>query len=95
MQAVAGQERQLERRTGRPCTDTAKIARLDTDFNKHWPGPFKTGYCCVCSARGVTWKVQVKCLKSAVTLHVDKMCCADYHTRMQLPYTNLKPGTKM
>jgi len=81
---VAGQERQLERRTERACTDTAKIARLDTNFNKDWPGPFKAGYCRVCSSRGVTWKVHVKRLKTVVALYVDGMCCADYHTGKQL-----------
>ena len=72
MLAVAEQEQQLQRPIGRPSTDSVKIARLDTNFNKHWPGPIKAGRCHEGSARGVTWSVHMKCLKSDVALRVDK-----------------------
>ena len=73
MLAVAGQKQQLERPIGRPSTDSMKTARLDTNFNKHWPGSFKAGHCHEGSARGVTWGVYVKFLKSDEALCVDKM----------------------
>ena len=81
---VAEQEWQLERPVGRPSTVSAKITKQDTNFYKHWPGPFKAGHCHVCSARGVTWSVHVECLKSDVALCVDKTCFEDYHTKKQL-----------
>jgi len=82
--AVVGQEWQLERLVGRPSTVSVNIARLITSFSKHWPGPSKPGCCCVCSARGVTWKVHTKCLKCDVVICVDETCFADYHTKKLL-----------
>jgi len=84
MLEVAGKEEWLQRPVGRPPTTSVNISRLDTSFNKHWPGPTKPGHCSVCYARGVTWKVRMKRLKCDATLCVDRICYVDYHTKKRL-----------
>ena len=65
---MAGQEWQLQRPVLRPSTASVNTGRLDTSFSKHWPDPSKLGHCRVCSARGVTRKVCMKCLKCDVAM---------------------------
>jgi hypothetical protein len=84
MLAVAGQEWRLERPVGRQSTASVNVARLNTSFSKHWPGPSKPGCCSVCSARGVTWKVHVKYVNCDMVVCVDETCFADYHTKKPL-----------
>jgi len=84
MLEVAGQEWKQKRPVERPSTASVNIDRLDTSFNKQWPGPSKLGRCHVCSARGVTQKVCEKFLKCHVAIHVNKTCFVDYHTMKRL-----------
>jgi hypothetical protein len=84
MLEVAGQEQQLQRTVRRPPNTSVNIGRLENSFNKHWPGPFKPGSCCVCSTRSVTQKVQVKSLPCNKALCMDKMCFVDYYTKKKL-----------
>ena len=84
MLEVVGQEWWHQRPVGRPPTASVNINRLDTSFIKHWPGPSKLGRCCVCSVRGVTWKVCMKCLKCDVAIRVNKTCFEDYHTMKRM-----------
>ena len=84
MLEVAAKEWWLHRPVGRPPTNSVTISRLDTSFKKHWPGPTKPGHSHVCSTRGVTWKVRMKCLKCDAALCVDRMRYVDYHTKKRL-----------
>lgn len=49
--------------------------------NTHWPSPSNPGHCHVCCVRGVMTEGCVQCLQCDVSLHVNKMCFVDYHTR--------------
>jgi hypothetical protein len=40
--------------------------------------------CCVCSARGVTRIVLVKCVKCDMAVCVDRSCFEDYHTKKRI-----------
>jgi hypothetical protein len=65
----------------RPALASNNIGRLDTRYNKHWPGRNNTKRRCrLCSARAVTRKVIFKCVKCDVALCADRNCFADYHT---------------
>ena len=81
---VAGKQWWLQRPVERPPTTSVNISRLDTSFEKHWPGPTKPGRCHMCSARCVTQKVRVKCLKCDAALCVDRTLYADNHTKKKL-----------
>ena len=52
-----------------------------TRHNKHWPARNPTQQRRVCSARGMTRSVKVKC---DMALCVDRNCFADYHTKDNL-----------
>ena len=85
MLAYAGQVRQLERPMGRPAGTDKHVNRLDFSDSEHWPVPSKTQLRCrVCSDRGLTRKVFVKCLKCGVGLCTKKYCFMEYHTEEQL-----------
>ena len=74
----AGHEPQPSIPVGRP-------APASIHHNKHWPGHNPTKqWCCVCSARGVTWTVMSKCVKCDMALCVDWNIFADYHTNDNL-----------
>jgi hypothetical protein len=47
---------------GRTALVSSNISRSDT-HNKHWPGHGTKPWCCVCSARYVTWRVKSNCIK--------------------------------
>jgi len=53
MLTLAGQEWQLQTPAGRPNTSSVNISRLDTSFNKQWPGPFRMRHCPPCFASDV------------------------------------------
>ena len=85
MLAHAGQVRQLQRPMGRPTGTDMRVNRLDECGSEHWPVPSKTQLRCrVCSIRGLTQKVFVKCFKCDVGLCVKKSCFKVYHTEEQL-----------
>ena len=79
--AQAGQEQNVPRPTGRPPDAGTHIVRLEECSRKHWPIPSATRRCHVCSARGVTRKVSVKCQRCDAALCVDRKCFLDYHTK--------------
>jgi hypothetical protein len=68
--AVAGQEQGLEKPVGRLATASVNIHTLENSFIKHWLCASKSGCCCVCCARDLTWKECVQCLKCNVALCV-------------------------
>ena len=85
MLAHARQKQQLQRRIGRPAGTVDHVVRLECSDSEHWPIPSDTRVRCrVCSARGVTRNVDVKCLKCGVGLCSKKFCFMEYHTEAQL-----------
>lgn len=82
MLAHAWQVRQLQRPMGRPAGTDRLVNRLECSDSEHWPGPSETQLRCrVCSIKGLTRKVFVKCLKCGVGLCVKKLCFMEYHTK--------------
>jgi hypothetical protein len=82
MLAHAMQEGKIRRPIGRLCNTTIKIDRLECMGSKHWPAVSKTRVRCrVCSKRGVTRNVRVKCRKCGVGLCVVRSCFEEYHTK--------------
>jgi hypothetical protein len=85
MLAHAWQVRRLQRPMGRPAGTDERVNRLEECGSEHWPGQSRTQLRChVCSVRGLTQKVFVKCLKCGVGLCTKKSCFKEYHTEEQL-----------
>jgi hypothetical protein len=72
---------------GRPCVSQNQVTRLEVNFSSHWPFPSSRLYCRACSAWGIKKRIQVKCKKCDVGLCLGK-CFEDYHTKLNLWYTN-------
>ena len=82
MLAHAMQEGKIRRPIGRPCETATNIGRLECRGSKHWPTPSDTRVRCrVCSKRGVTRNVSVKCRKCGVGLCASRSCFEEYHTK--------------
>ena len=85
MLAYAGQIRQIQRPMGRPAGTDKDVSRLEYSDSEHWPVVSETQLQCrVCSVRGLTRKVFIKCLKCGVGLCTKKFCFMEYHTEEQL-----------
>lgn len=85
MLAHAGQVRRLQRPMGRPVGTDKRVSRLEDSDSEHWPVRSKTQLRCrVCSIRGLTQKIFVKCRKCDVGLCTKKFCFLEYHTKEQL-----------
>lgn len=85
MLAHAWQIQRIQRPMGRPAVTDMRVSRLEECDSEHWPGPSITQLRCrVCSIRGLTQKVFVKCVKCDVGLCVKKSCFKEYHTEEQL-----------
>ena len=84
--AHAGHERNVPRAIGRPPTAAAtQVVRLEKSGRKHWPIPSATRRRChVCSARGVTRNISVKCHRCDMALCVGRKWFLDYHTKASL-----------
>ena len=83
--AQAGQEQIVLRPIRRPPAASTQVVRLEEHSRKHWPIPSVTQRRCrVCSARGVTRNVSVKCQRCDVALCVDRKCFLEYHTKANL-----------
>jgi hypothetical protein len=80
--AQARQERNVPRPIIRPPVASTQVVRLEESSRKHWPIPSATRRRCrVCSGRGDTRKVSVKCQRCDVALCTDRKCFLDYHTK--------------
>ena len=85
MLAQAGYKERIPRPLGRPPSAAKQVGRLEVSGSKHWPVPCeKRVRCRVCSARGETRRVLVKCRKCDVGLCVSRTCFMDYHTKAQI-----------
>ena len=79
--AQAAQEQNVPRPIGRQLAAATEVVRLEERGRKHWPIPSPKRRRCVCSARGVTRNVSVKCQRCDVSVCVDRKCFIDYHTK--------------
>jgi len=81
----SGHEPRPSMPVGRPAPVSANIGRLETHHNKHWPGRnLKQRPCRICSARGVTPPMLLKCVKHDMALCEDRSCFEDYPTKKPL-----------
>jgi len=85
MLARFGHEPRPSLPVGRPAPASTNIGRLDTRYNKHWPGRNpKQQRCRMCSVRSITRTMLFKCVECDVVLCVDRSCFEDYHTKNHL-----------